>query len=312
MKMSFPRLDDAQLEAALAPPSGPVEVVVDTDAFNELDDQFALAYSLLQPNLKVQAVYAAPFFHGRSTSPADGMEKSYQEILRVLECMGRAGDNFAFRGADRFMTRRDDVVACPAVDDLVTRAMAPRTGPLYVATLGAASNVAGAIVREPELVRRIVVVWVGGSPPYRHPSGDFNLRQDVPAAQVLFDSGVPLVRMPCFNVAHRLLTTIHELTHYLAGHGPLCEYLLEVYRRVARDRYAGSRVLWDLIGPAWLACPAWVPTELTPSPVLTDYIRWGEPNPYRHPTRLGIGADRDAIFADMFGLLAPKSIGAAQ
>jgi inosine-uridine nucleoside N-ribohydrolase len=286
----------------LAPPQGPVDVVIDTDAFNELDDQFALAYALLHPNLNVQAVYAAPFFHGRSSSPADGMEKSYQEILRVLDCLSIPGEGLAFRGADRYMMRRDDPVASPAVEDLVARAMQPRPGPLYVAALGCATNVASALVRRPALVEHIVVVWVAGTPPYRHPSGDFNLRQDVPAAQILFDSTVPLVRMPCFNVAEKLRTTLHEIEHYVAGRGRLGDYLCEVYRRVARDRYAGSRVIWDLIGPAWLANPAWVPTELGPSPVLTDYLRWGDEDPRRHPVRVAVSADRDAIFADMFRL----------
>jgi inosine-uridine nucleoside N-ribohydrolase len=289
-----------------------VELVVDTDCFNELDDQFALAYAMLQPNLGVQAVYAAPFFHGRSTSPADGMEKSYDEILRVLDCLGRSGEGFAFRGAGRFMTRRDDAVASPAVADLIARATAPRDGPLYVAALGAVTNVASAIVAAPDLVRRIVVVWVGGSPPYCQPSGDFNLRQDVPGAQILFDSGVPLVRMPCFNVAEKLRTTIHEIQHYVGGRGRLGDYLVEVYRRVAKDRYAGSRVIWDLIVPAWLASPHWVPTELTPSPVLTDIIRWGDEDPRRHPSRIAVSADRDEIFADMFRLFEQAAGGRAQ
>jgi purine nucleosidase len=67
----------------------PVRVVHDTDTYNEVDDQFALAHLLMSPDrIKLEAVYAAPFFlphcNNRSTSVADGMEKSYEEILRVL------------------------------------------------------------------------------------------------------------------------------------------------------------------------------------------------------------------------------------
>lgn len=46
----------------LAPPRGPVRIVVDTDAANEIDDQFALAWVLLSSDrLLLEAVYAAPF-----------------------------------------------------------------------------------------------------------------------------------------------------------------------------------------------------------------------------------------------------------
>ena len=61
-------------------------MVLDTDTYNEIDDQFALVYALLCPEkLNVEAVYAAPFTNDRSTRPGDRMEKSYEEILRLLE-----------------------------------------------------------------------------------------------------------------------------------------------------------------------------------------------------------------------------------
>jgi len=63
-------------------------MVLDTDTYNEIDDQFALVYALLSSNLRVEAVYAAPFHNARSTGPGDGMEKSYEEILRILDRLG--------------------------------------------------------------------------------------------------------------------------------------------------------------------------------------------------------------------------------
>ena len=66
-------------------PTGPVDMVLDTDAYNEIDDQFAISYALhATEKLNVLALYAAPFFNNRSSSPADGMERSYQEILKLL------------------------------------------------------------------------------------------------------------------------------------------------------------------------------------------------------------------------------------
>ncbi len=78
-------------------PTGPVDVVLDTDTYNEVDDQFALSYLLAsQEQLSLKALYAAPFFNENSTGPADGMEKSYAEILRLLDLAGSR-----FSGAPR-------------------------------------------------------------------------------------------------------------------------------------------------------------------------------------------------------------------
>ena len=66
-------------------PRGPIDLVLDTDAYNEIDDQFAISYALhASEKINLLALYAAPFHNERSTGPADGMERSYQEILKLL------------------------------------------------------------------------------------------------------------------------------------------------------------------------------------------------------------------------------------
>ena len=63
-------------------------MVLDTDAYNEIDDQYAIAYLLLhQEKLHTQALYAAPFSNARADSPAEGMQKSHEEILHILALM---------------------------------------------------------------------------------------------------------------------------------------------------------------------------------------------------------------------------------
>ncbi len=66
---------------SLPRPGAKVRAVLDTDTdtYNEIDDQYALAYTSLSENIDLEAVYAAPFTNERSTSPADGVEKSFQE-----------------------------------------------------------------------------------------------------------------------------------------------------------------------------------------------------------------------------------------
>jgi len=172
-------------------PSGRVPVVLDTDTYNEIDDQFAVVYALLSKEVvDLRAIYAAPFHNDRSSGPGDGMEKSYEEILRVRERMGVPPAGLVHRGSTRYLPGKDRPVESDAARHLVALAQAVE-GPLYVAAIGAITNVASAILMDPSIVDRIVVLWLGGTPHYWPTAREFNLQQDVPAAQVVFDCGVP-------------------------------------------------------------------------------------------------------------------------
>lgn len=60
----------------LAEPCGDVTAVLDTDTYNEIDDQFALVYAWLAPSVRLNAVYAAPFLNARASGPGDGITKA--------------------------------------------------------------------------------------------------------------------------------------------------------------------------------------------------------------------------------------------
>ena len=74
----------------LEAPRKPIDMVLDTDAYNEIDDQYAISYAIAAEKLNLKALYAAPFDNPLSSGPADGMEKSYQEIHNLLRLMGFA------------------------------------------------------------------------------------------------------------------------------------------------------------------------------------------------------------------------------
>ncbi len=76
--------------------------------------------------------------------------------------------------------------------DLIDRALRPGDGPLYVLTIGGPVNVSSAIVMEPAIKEKIVVVWLGGTPQYWPSAREFNLRQDVIGLQ----RSVPSPRRP--------------------------------------------------------------------------------------------------------------------
>lgn len=302
---TYPKLEESYRLKLLEPPSGKVRMVLDTDTYNEIDDQFALAYAYLSKDkIQLEAVYAAPYFNNRSTGPADGMEKSYQEILRLLKMLGKSPEDFAFRGSDRYLEDVSKPVRSDAVTDLIKKAKsATPDNPLYVVPVGCITNIASAILIEPEIIRNIVVVWLGGNGLDWPSQKEFNLMQDVKAAQVVLNSGVALVIMPCRPVVSHFHTTIPELEYYLKGKNALSDYLLSSTIEYSGGRDTWSKVIWDVTAVAWLVNPRWMPTNLVHSPVLTDQVTYSTDHS-RHFIRMATSVDRDAIFRDLFSKVA--------
>ncbi len=273
--------------------------MVDTDTDNEIDDQFAVVYALLSPRrLRVEALYAAPFDNPRSTGPEDGMLRSYEELGRLLTRLPPQRAAPVLHGSRAWLPAVDRPVPSPAASDLVSRALAT-TDPLYVITIGAPTNVASALLTEPAIADRIVVVWLGGNPWYWHRAVEFNVYQDRFASHVLLDSGVPLVHVPCTNVTEHLRTTEAEIDRFVRGTGPIGDYLADIYAEHFTDHFARSKVLWDIGAVAWVVNPDWVPTAVVHSPLLTTEGSWSH-DPRRHLIREAYAVDRDAIFADLF------------
>ncbi len=302
---NFPKMDEATRIKKLNPPTGKIRMILDTDTYNEVDDQFALAYAILSPDkIKVEAVYAAPFKNQRADTPGEGMEKSYEEILRLLKFMGKSSENFAFRGSDRYLEDVKRPVKSDAVDDLIKKALASSPeDPLYVVTIGCITNIASAILIEPKIIENIVVVWLGGNDLNWPHQLEFNLMQDVPAAQVVFNSGVPLVVLPTQPVVSHLATTIPELSYYLEGKNELSDYLFNIVKEYSGGQEAWSKVIWDVSTIAWLNNPSWIPTNLVHSPILTDQVTFSVDNS-RHFIRMATSLNRDAIFRDLFKKLS--------
>ncbi len=298
---SFPILSEEFRISRLQHPRRKVRMVLDTDTYNEIDDQFALTYALLSPaELSVEAIYAAPFHNNRSDSPADGMEKSYQEILRLLDFLGRSAAGFAFRGATEYVGAARQPQDSVAAYDLISRALAsPDDDPLYVVAIGAISNVASALLLAPEIIEKIVVVWLGGHNLNWPHSREFNLKQDVAAAQIALDSGVPFVLVPCYGVTSHLSTTLAELKAFIGCRNAVGDYLCQIFAEYRPDSFGASSVIWDISTIAWLINPDWVPSGVTHSPLLTDQVTWSVDRS-RHFLRVANFVHRDPIFRDMF------------
>ena len=293
----------------LQKPQGRIDVILDTDTFNEIDDQYALAF-MIKSNEKLNTVgiYAAPFLNQNSTGPGDGMEKSYNEILKILTLMKRDDlKPLVRRGSTKFLPSEKEPVESDAAKDLASRAMnySPEK-PLYVVSIGAITNIASALLINPQIVDKIVIVWLGGNALHWPNNGEFNIAQDVASGRVIFNSGAALVQLPCMGVVSSFTTSGPELEHWLRGKNDLCNYLVD-YTTKSAIHDGGlpnwTRVIWDVTAVGWLLDGDFMSDMLEHAPI-PQYDHHFSFDPNRHFYRYVYHINRDKLFLELFTKLA--------
>ena len=229
------------------------------------------------------------------------MEKSYEEILRLLERLDVSPEGLVHRGSTSFLRGVDDPERNAAVEDLIERAIAsPDDDPLYVVAIGAITNVTSAMLVEPRIIERIVVLWLGGHALHWPHNREFNLNCDLLAAQVALDSGVPFVRFPCAGVTTHLRTSPPEVARYVEGQGAIGDYLAEIFYDYDPTGQPGwSKVIWDIVTVAYLIDATWTPSDIVHTPILTDQLTWSFDDS-RHLMRSVNYVKRNEIFGDLF------------
>jgi len=301
-------LSDVDRLKLLAPRSGKLRAVLDTDTYNEIDDQFALVQAVLSPDrIGLEAIYAAPFHNTRSTGPGHGMELSFGEILELLKRLDISPDGLVFRGVTDYVGPAKVAREAAAVDDLIARARsATPDNPLHVIAIAAISNIASALLKAPDIIDRIVVVWLGGHALEWPHQREFNLMQDVGGAQVLLDSGAAVVQLPCMGVVSHLHSSVPEIERYIEPCGEIGKFLALRFKQYETDHKGWSKVIWDMAAVAWLLDANWAPSVLVPTPILTDNTTFSV-DLGRHLMRYVTYVDRDAILRDFIGKLEART-----
>ena len=291
-----------------------MDVVMDTDAYTEIDDLYAIAYLLKHSErLNVKGFCAAPFNKpARAATPRLAMEKSYEEIRFLLKMMNRE-DIPVYYGSPTYLADENTPVESPAADFMAKLADSySQDHPLYILAIGSIPNVASAILKNPRVIENCVVVWLGGHAVHM-PNGadEYNMRQDIAGARIVFGCGIRVVHLPCNGVVDRFLTTRPELACWLKGKNELCDYLYTRTVEEAENYAAGkpwSRVIWDVTTVAWLLNDheRFMKSRLMPSPIPCYDLQY-KLDPARHPIHSVYHIERDALFEDLFQTLAKES-----
>lgn len=248
-------------------------VMLSTDVGNEIDDQWAIAYMLTNPQYEVLAVISA---HA-PTLPDPSARYTYRVLKDEVENhLGMGSHPPLFEGANRPLTKGTTPRLNAGVEFLVqaSKRFSPADR-LTVLTIGAATDVASAILEDPTIVNRIRVVamafknWQQGGP-------EFNVANDVTAWQVILNSNVPVV-VGCGDVCRaNLALTFAAARNLISEHGPIGAWLWEEYQAwyfryvkpLRKNDFSKPWIIWDIITLAYVEG---MTTQSTyPRPVLED------------------------------------------
>ena len=199
-----------------------VRVILDTDAKNEVDDQFAIVQAVLSESFDLCGIIAAHFGNEKSKQ---SMQDSYDEINKVLALMGRE-DITVLHGAANALETEHIPVESEGARFIIEEAMKEDESPLYIAFLGPLTDMASALLMQPEIAKKnITVIWIGGRD---WPVGgwEYNLKNDVLSANVVFKSEVQLWQVP--RNVYRMMPVSHaELWTRVRPYGAIGKYLAE-------------------------------------------------------------------------------------
>ncbi|MGH6921708.1 MAG: nucleoside hydrolase, partial [Geminicoccaceae bacterium] len=164
-------------------------VIIDTDAKNEADDQFAIVHALLTPSFELHGLIPAHFGSAKS---ATSLQDSHDEVMLLLRLMGLEGKVRVADGAAAAIADASTAAPSRGAELIIAEALRDDPRPLHVAFLGPLTDMASAILIAPEIARRnLRVIWIGGGYwPVGNP--EYNLSNDIAAANVVARSGIEI------------------------------------------------------------------------------------------------------------------------
>jgi purine nucleosidase len=234
------------------------QVILSTDVGNEIDDQWVVAYLLVDhQDFEVVGMISA---HA-PTLPDPSAHYTYLVLRDEVENrLGMAQHPPLFEGSSMPLPTVNIPEPNAGVNFIISSSKHFSSAHrLTVLTIGAATDVASAIIEDPGIVQRIRVVAMGFKS-WPQGADEFNVANDVHAWQVILDSQVPVV-IGCGDVCRANLSlTLSQARNLISKHGPVGAWLWSefqdwYYRYVKPLRvndFSKSWVIWDMITAAYV------------------------------------------------------------
>lgn len=241
------------------------DVIIDTDIGDDIDDAYALAFALNSPELNLRAVTTVFGNVDIRTKLALKVLKVFErEDIPVATGIGRPLLERSFRAHAEEQIPRQAVVLeererLPKPSprhaiDLIASTVMENNGETTIVPIGALTNVATAIIKEPKLSKKARIVMMGGC--ISRPVVEYNIRCDPEAAKIVFESGIPIT-MVGLDVTMKCVLNREDVNKLRSAELATTKLLADM-----TDAWAGERpVLHDPLAVAVSFNPDLVKTQ---------------------------------------------------
>lgn len=301
-------------EAVKTPTRQKQNVIFDTDANNELDDQHALAYLLFNADrLQLHGVTVNATYNGGA------IQGHYDEARRILKLCGAAGQIPVFKGANGAfdeITREwnpADFDGKAGVDYLLGQT---KKDSATIIAVGKLTNIALALKKDPSFAGRTKIVWLGSN--YPEP-GEYNQDNDTVAMNYVLNSTIPFemvtVRYGKPSGTDAVKVTQAEINAKMPGLGPQLDapvpgrhggefrnfgdYSVDLFAHIDYHGDPPSRPLFDMVAVAIMKNPAWGEKKEIPAPILIEN-HWTERPENNRKISIWQHFQKEAILTDFY------------
>lgn len=295
------------------------KLIFDTDANNELDDQHALAYMLLNGTIfDVKGITVNATINGK------GIQGHYDEAERVMQLCNLKDSLPLLKGAEGNFKEisenfnPDDFDGQEGVDFMLEET---KKDSLIIVAVGKLTNIALALKKDPSFAERTKIVWLGSN--YPEP-GEYNQDNDTLSMNYVLNSKIPFemvtVRYGKPSGTSAVAVTQDEIAEKMTGLGPKAtepitgrhggtfetfgDYSINLFTHIFDEAHIAenetkSRPLFDMVALAILKNADWAETKSIPAPILIAN-EWVERPQNERKILIWENFDRENILSDFY------------
>ncbi|MGB5434624.1 MAG: nucleoside hydrolase [Maribacter sp.] len=299
-----------------------INVIFDTDANNELDDQHAQAYLVFN-----KATYNVKGITVNATYNGGNVQNHYDEAQRVLELCDLKGAIPILKGADgsfEEISRNFDPNNFDGQEGIDFLLEETKKDSIVIVAVGKLTNIALALKKDPAFAQRTKIVWLGSN--YPDP-GEYNQDNDTIAMNYVLKSTIPFemvtVRYGKPSGTDAVRVTQKEINFRMPGLGPKVkesivgrhggtfnnfgDYSVSLFEHIDYHGDPPSRSLFDMAAVAILKNGAWARKSTIPAPLFIDNTWVERPDNIRKIT-IWQDFNKEKILGDFFETLKNSEV----
>ncbi len=294
-----------------------IKVIYDTDANNELDDQHAQAYLLLnQETFDVKGITVNATFNGGD------IQNHYDEAERVLKLCNLERSIPLLKGANgsfQEISKEFDPASYDGEEGVDFLLETTKKDSVTIIAVGKLTNIALALIKDPSFAKRTKIVWLGSN--YPEP-GEYNQDNDTIAMNFVLNSKIPFemvtVRYGRPSGTDAVKVTQEEINEKMPGLGPKIDkpivgrhggsfnnfgdYSVSLFEHIDYHVNPPSRSLFDMVAVAILKNGDWAKQSSIPAPIFINNA-WVERPANRRKIVVWENFDKQVILDDFYSTL---------